>query len=105
MQWLLAVLRAFGVGAHVLGGVRREGQQPQEEVIKVGLFGKKQEPVVREDQVRRLQKAIDEERGAAACEDEDNPTGRRDRERASAALDAAVRNSSRAEIERAWGVS
>lgn len=88
----------------MLGGVRREGQQPQEEVIKVGLFGKKQEPV-REDQVRRLQKAIDEERGAAACEDEDNPTGHRDRKRASAALDAAVRNSSRAEIERAWGVS
>lgn len=88
----------------MLGGVRREGQQPQEEVIKVGLFGKRQEPV-REDQVRRLQKAIDEERGAAACEAEDNPTGRRDRERASAALDAAVRNSSRAEIERAWGVS
>ena len=88
----------------MLAGVRREGQEPQEEVIKVGLFGKKQAPV-REDQVRRLQKAIDEERGAAACEDEDNPTGRRDRERASAALDAAVRNSSRAEIERAWGVS
>lgn len=91
----------------MLSGVRREGQQPQEqeeEVIRMGLFGKKQEPV-REDQVKRLQKAIDEERGAAACEDEDNPTGRRDRERASAALNAAVRNSSRAEVERAWGVS